>query len=430
MHCFETLPLEGDNKTVKLCPVDDVEIKEMFQDRSALLEIIKIKVFCFFRKNGCPWEGMIFDYLEHVKNQCKFSVQWQLCEFSIIGCEKKGSKKEVQEHIIKDSVSHLSDLGKVLSKASSSLEQFSSVCESISITVGECSKRFEEDSDSILAVQTSFGGLENRKESLKSHTSSLQEAQDRTFVQCKKMENYASNSNGLMTSSQDLSERFSNLEAKIRENDNNPDPPGVTLISNSPTSIKDYGSKLNRLERDRKTRRENLADSDLKIRLFQATTTDGRYMWKIDNYPRRMKEAKEGKIVELYSPPLYSHVFGYKLCCKIYLNGKPNESCHGTHVSFYMVLMKGQYDATLRFPFPRIFRVTLLGRNSNWNVEKKIEPSNTEEFQKPKVEMNMIVGHSMFISHKDLSSSHYLWGDSLFFKIDFTEKSPQFAYSS
>ena len=427
-HCLETLPFDA-GRNIKLCPVDNTEIKETFQDRSALLEIIKIEVACYFKNNGCQWCGMIFNFLDHVKHDCKYSVQWQLCEFSNIGCEKKGSKEEIQKHINNDFGDHLECLGKILATASSTIDQSSSVCESISMTVSECSKQLEEDSDGILAVRTSMSGLESRIETAQSNFSTLHENQLQIARQCQEIKDYDIGSSNVMMY-RELTQRLSILEGNVEDLIKNTDVPGVAILSNSQTSGKDHGPKLKRLERDRKTRRENLADSDLKIRLFQATTTDGKYMWKIDNYPRRMKEAKEEKIVELYSPPLFSHVFGYKLCCKIYLNGKPNESCHGTHVSFYMILMKSEYDATLRFPFPRVFRVTLVGRNSTWNVEKKIEPSNTEEFQQPKDDMNKIVGHPMFISHKDLLDSRYLWGDSLFFKIDFTEKSPQFSYYS
>jgi len=426
LPCYEALPVDA-TKSIKLCPVDSIEIRDLFQDRSALLEIIKIKVFCFFKKSGCQWIGFIFDFIEHLKS-CEYSVDFQVCEFSIIGCDKKDKQEALKAHVENDFAFHLDLLGKDLSKASSSLKQSSSICETIALAGGECSKRLEEDSDGILAVRTSISGFKSRIESEQSKQSALFADQNTVNRQIEELTIH--NESTISLESQELRDKLRSLDEQVLEIGKDNGAASVTLVSNAAENVKDYGPKLKRLERDRKMRKENLADSDLKIRLFQATTTDGRYMWKIDNYPRRMKEAIEGKIVELYSPPLYSHVYGYKLCCKIYLNGKPSESCHGTHVSFYMILMKGEYDATLRFPFPRIFSVTLLGHNASWNVEKSIVPSNDEEFQMPKEEMNRIVGYSKFISHEDLLPSRYLWGDSLFFRIDFTQKASHFSYYS
>ena len=424
--CYEALPIDA-TKKIKFCPVDNVEITEMFSDRSALLEIMKIRVFCFFKKSGCHWTGLIFHFLEHLKG-CKYSVDFQVCEFSIIGCDKKDKQNALKVHVETDFALHLDLLGKDLNVASSSLNHSSALSETIALAGGECSKRLEEDSDGILAVRTSISAFKSRIESEQAKRSALFEDQIQVNRQIEELTTHSEGAINL--ESQELRDKFCSIEKQVLEIGKDNDNTSVTLFSNAPENVKDYGPKLKRLERDRKMRKENLADSDLKIRLFQATTTDGRYMWKIDNYPRRMKEAIEGKIVELYSPPLYSHIYGYKLCCKIYLNGKPNESCHGTHVSFYMILMKGEYDATLRFPFPRIFSVTLLGHNASWNVEKSIVPSTDEEFQMPKEEMNRIVGYPKFISHEELLASRYLWGDSLFFRIDFTQKSSQFSYYS
>ena len=431
MQCYESLPLEG-NKRTKLCPVDKMEILELFQDKSALLEIINLKVFCYFQKQGCPWVGKIFNFLEHIKNECNYASKWQICEFSSIGCKQKGSKEEMKVHVQKGYGVHLDYLGRKLAKCSNSIEQASSVCESISFTINECSKRLAEDSDGILAVSTSISSLTGRIDKVKSDYVAVSEQQTQNNRQCHELEATDNSPRAVKTVAQDLNQKFQWLAAKAQDIETNPNVTAVTILDNALGSNKDYKPKLKRLENERKTRRENLSDVDLKIRLFQASTTDGRYMWKIDDYHRRMNEAVEGKIVELYSPPIYSDVFGYKLCCKIYLDGKPNEKGHKTHVSFYLVLMKGEYDATLRFPFPRIFRVTLIGRTSNFNIEKKIEPSNAEEFQKPRDDMNKPVGHSMFVSHKELSDhvEQYLWGDSLFFKIDFTAKSPNFSYYS
>ena len=46
------------------------------------------------------------------------------------------------------------------------------------------------------------------------------------------------------------------------------------------------------------------------------------------------------------SPPFYSSPTGYKMCLRLYLN---NDS--QTHISLCFILMRGEYDAILKFPF-------------------------------------------------------------------------------
>ena len=54
-----------------------------------------------------------------------------------------------------------------------------------------------------------------------------------------------------------------------------------------------------------------------------------------------------------YSPPFYTHVGGYKMCLSIYPNGL-GAQC-GTHVSLYVHMMTGEFDAYLNWPFAGAF---------------------------------------------------------------------------
>ena len=64
-----------------------------------------------------------------------------------------------------------------------------------------------------------------------------------------------------------------------------------------------------------------------------------------------------------YSPPFYSHPHGYKLCIIVYANsygvGK------GTHISICTILMRGDYDDDMQWPFEGDIVVELL----NWRED-------------------------------------------------------------
>ena len=53
--------------------------------------------------------------------------------------------------------------------------------------------------------------------------------------------------------------------------------------------------------------------------------------------------------MSLYSQPFYTDRYGYKMCGRVYLNG--DGMGKGKHLSLFFVLMRGEYDALLEWPF-------------------------------------------------------------------------------
>ena len=68
---------------------------------------------------------------------------------------------------------------------------------------------------------------------------------------------------------------------------------------------------------------------------------------------------KEG--VSWYSPPYYTHLHGYKMCVRVWLG----QSLTVLHV--YSYLLRGEYDAGLKWPFRGTVVVQLLNQLSDDN---------------------------------------------------------------
>ena len=68
-----------------------------------------------------------------------------------------------------------------------------------------------------------------------------------------------------------------------------------------------------------------------------------------------------GKIIFLYSVPFFTSQFQYKMCLRLYLSG--DGAGKGTHLSFFLTIMKGEYDALLRWPFQQMVTLMLLDQN-------------------------------------------------------------------
>ena len=55
---------------------------------------------------------------------------------------------------------------------------------------------------------------------------------------------------------------------------------------------------------------------------------------------------------------MLNNVIGYKMCARLYLNG--DGMGKGTHVSLFFVVMRGTYDALLKWPFRQKVSCSLL----------------------------------------------------------------------
>lgn len=65
--------------------------------------------------------------------------------------------------------------------------------------------------------------------------------------------------------------------------------------------------------------------------------------------------------MELVSPPWYTSQFGYKLQASLFLNG--NGAGEGTHLSLYIKILPGEFDALLRWPFAHSVAFTLFDQS-------------------------------------------------------------------
>lgn len=160
----------------------------------------------------------------------------------------------------------------------------------------------------------------------------------------------------------------------------------------------------------------NLAEQDIKIQMLEATSYDGMYIWKIDAWPKRLQEAKSGRTPSIYSPPFYVGRFGYKVCARAYPNG--DGMGKSTHLSAFFVIMRGEYDALLPWPFHHKVTFRLLDQEGQVDVTDSFRPDpNSSSFKRPTSDMNIASGCPTFISHNTLRTRGYVRGDTLFIKI-------------
>ena len=155
----------------------------------------------------------------------------------------------------------------------------------------------------------------------------------------------------------------------------------------------------------------------LTLQTLQATSYDGHYIWKIPDISRRRRDALLGKTVSLYSAPFYTSRFGYRLCLRVYLDG--DGSGKGRYISYFLTIMKGEYDALLEWPFQHMVTMTLVNQKGNNNIVQSFRPNPTStSFHRPQSDMNVASGCPKFAPLSILDYPEFVVDDVAFFKCD------------
>ena len=124
-----------------------------------------------------------------------------------------------------------------------------------------------------------------------------------------------------------------------------------------------------------------------------------------------------------YSRPFYTttNAPGYKMCLMLFMDG--DGIGQGTHISFYIALMRGEHDAQLQWPFKKQVTLVLLSQDQqHQDIVKTVHPD-PREFDgsfwqpSPNCNMNIPFGFPQFAPISVLQNSPvYVKNDSIVFK--------------
>jgi len=107
------------------------------------------------------------------------------------------------------------------------------------------------------------------------------------------------------------------------------------------------------------------------------------------------------------------------MCARLYLNG--DGMGRGTHVSLFFVIMRGQYDALLKWPFRQKVTLMFLDQSGkDQHVMDAFRPDpNSSSFKRPTTEMNIASECPLFMSLTQLDNQLHTFvkDDTSFIKI-------------
>ena len=171
------------------------------------------------------------------------------------------------------------------------------------------------------------------------------------------------------------------------------------------------------------------AKSGVSNPLEEKTWLINKVLWKEPPLVIKMTGFQEKKMdrQRWLSHPVYSHFGGYKMCLCVDANG--NRTAHGTHVSVYASLMRGDNDDNLKWPFKGTIKVSLLNQLEDgqhhtealWSPDEDVPERTSGRVTEGESAGGW--GLSQFISQQDLSykgdkNCQYLKDNTLFFRVD------------
>ena len=183
----------------------------------------------------------------------------------------------------------------------------------------------------------------------------------------------------------------------------------------SSNEVRQVEDKVLELERTLNVISVHHSELELQLQASLASTHNGAFLWRIPEVRRRIRDAKIGRVTSIYSPPFYTGRNGYKMCIRAYLNG--DGSGEGTHLSIFFVLMKGEYDALLQWPFESKVSLILVDQDHMRHLVQSFKPNpQSSSFQRPKTDMNVASGCPEFAELSTLDNTSYVKDDQLYIK--------------
>ena len=174
--------------------------------------------------------------------------------------------------------------------------------------------------------------------------------------------------------------------------------------------------KVQNLESTIQTKSSENEDRDFRLSLMENSNYDGTMVWKIPQFSQRMEDARTGKYTSIFSLPFYSSHYGYKMCLRLYILG--DGIGKGTHMSLFFVVMKGEFDNILQWPFTQKVTFKLINQCGGRDIIDIFQPDPlSSSFQKPKSDMNVASGSPRFVSLNELMQGGFIVEDTVFIKV-------------
>ncbi|CAF2972107.1 unnamed protein product [Rotaria sp. Silwood2] len=193
----------------------------------------------------------------------------------------------------------------------------------------------------------------------------------------------------------------------------------VQEVNHFQTAANERNVVMSNLQPKQDTIQKKIEQLKQTLEESQHISTDGTLTWRVDQVAERMADAQSERQPSIYSPMFYSSPTGYKMRTRLYLHGDGN--ARRTHMSLFFLLMKGEYDALLVWPFSYKVTFCLFDQTgNNRHIIDSFRPDvKSSSFQRPANDANIASGIPKFFPLPMIQQDDnpYVRDDTLFIKI-------------
>ncbi|XP_078350825.1 uncharacterized protein LOC144635612 [Oculina patagonica] len=149
------------------------------------------------------------------------------------------------------------------------------------------------------------------------------------------------------------------------------------------------------------------------------------FVWKIPNFQAVYDRAVTGEQEVIFSDPFYLSKFGYKLKIKMRPNGgasnpQLNKKLKGKFLSLCIIVVPGDYDWMLPWPFSEEVLVTLIDQDPRQHLRENISKVinfKKDHVSRPLKEDYVGLGIGSFVSQNVLQTGSYLINNTMFIMV-------------
>jgi len=121
----------------------------------------------------------------------------------------------------------------------------------------------------------------------------------------------------------------------------------------------------------------------LQTEVSQIQDNCGEFLWCIKNWEVQNEQFRNGIDKSICSVPFYSHRNGYKMRMMLQFN----DVIFGPHFSFYLQILRGEFDNILQWPFRHEVQLDFMNQETDLPVSIKVlkaaENPDDERYKKP-----------------------------------------------
>jgi len=359
---------------------------------------------------------------KHVTTHCPKAEH--LCPFSCHGCQFKGTAEHLDQHIKSSIEAHLHMMNFSTHEQNKKNKEMEEKVSHLENEKNILEQQLENQTEELAAARqniqtqhTKISIVENSVLEQKKEIENLLRGLETSMgPRGANAEVVSSQMEEIVNTIKRHEDKVNNLQSQLAQLKISAATPNARDFRVNSSSSRECEGRLDRAEHQLALHEIQLSEQDMQIQMLEATSYNGTYIWKIDHYSRRVQEAISGKTLSIYSPPFYVGRFGYKVCARMYPNG--DGIGKGTHMSMFFVIMRGEYDALLPWPFIQKVHFRLIDQDRIRDTCDAFRPEpHSSSFKRPTSDMNIASGCPTFISQTELRQGGFIRNDTMFVKI-------------